>query len=390
MIYLDNAATTMRKPPQVVQAVVKALESIGNAGRGAYHASLDASRIIYDTRVKLVEFFGGDHAEQVAFTANSTESLNLAIKGLFYPGDHIITTALEHNSVLRPLSELSRSGIITLNTAVPKGCLQIYNDLNHDLYNLLFCVKHRPMALTKELSFLPINARDEFDVLRRQLQGEDFTQLYLDEELQLAEQMFPPPEAEEVKRLLQSRAELSDVRRAAAIYKLQRYSYNGNGDSYGVSSCDIQRFFRDIWECSHRLKDVALENKDFESIITTHNDPQTTVYCDPPYYEAERYAVEFPRSDHQRLHDVLAQHTGFAMVSYNNCDYIRRLYEDFFIYEVERPNSQSKKKNDIYREYIMTNYDPRVFASQMTIFGDYSSDGKICRLVHIPERPLRT
>ena len=175
------------------------------------------------------------------------------------------------------------SGIITLNTAVPKGCLQIYNDLNHDLYNLLFCVKHRPMALTKELSFLPINARDEFDVLRRQLQGEDFTQLYLDEELQLAEQMFPPPEAEEVKRLLQSRAELSDVRRAAAIYKLQRYSYNGNGDSYGVSSCDIQRFFRDIWECSHRLKDVALENKDFESIITTHNDPQTTVYCDPPY-----------------------------------------------------------------------------------------------------------
>lgn len=70
MIYLDNAATTMRKPPQVVQAVVKALESIGNAGRGAYPASLDASRIIYDTRVKLAEFFGGDHAEQIAFTAN--------------------------------------------------------------------------------------------------------------------------------------------------------------------------------------------------------------------------------------------------------------------------------------------------------------------------------
>ena len=110
MIYLDNAATTMRKPPQVVQAVVKALESIGNAGRGAYHASLDASRIIYDTRVKLVEFFGGDHAEQVAFTANSTESLNLAIKGLFYPGDHIITTALEHNSVLRPLYEMEEKG----------------------------------------------------------------------------------------------------------------------------------------------------------------------------------------------------------------------------------------------------------------------------------------
>ena len=124
MIYLDNAATTMRKPPQVVQAVVKALESIGNAGRGAYHASLDASRIIYDTRVKLVEFFGGDHAEQVAFTANSTESLNLAIKGLFYPGDHIITTALEHNSVLRPLYEMEEKGTeLTILKSDEKGCI---------------------------------------------------------------------------------------------------------------------------------------------------------------------------------------------------------------------------------------------------------------------------
>ena len=282
------------------------------------------------------------------------------------------------------------SGIITLNTAVPKGCLQIYNDLNHDLYNLLFCVKHRPMALTKELSFLPINARDEFDVLLRFLQGEDFTAEYMQKQLELAEVMLPESQAAEVKGLLLKRAALGDVRRAAAFYKLQRYSYNGSGGSYGTASCDIRHFFHEIWECSRRLKDVALENRDFEGIIASRNDPQTVIYCDPPYYEAERYAVEFPRSDHQRLHDVLAQHRGFAMVSYNNCDYIRRLYEDFFIYEVERPNSQSKKKNDIYREYIMTNYDPRVFASQMTIFGDYSSDGKICRLVHIPERPLRT
>lgn len=273
---------------------------------------------------------------------------------------------------------------------MPKGCLQIYNDLNHDLYNLFFCVKHRPMALTKELSFLPINAHDEFDILCRQLRGEDFTLMYLDEELQLAEQMFPPPEAEQVKWLLQSRAALSDVRRAAAFYKLQRYSYNASGGSYGVGSCDIRRFLRDIWECSHRLKDVVLENKDFEELIAARNDPQTLIYCDPPYYEAECYSVEFPRSDHQRLHDVLAAHNGFVMVSYNNCAYIRELYDDFYIYEAERPNSQSKKKNDKYQEYIMTNYDARIFAPQMTLFGDYANGGKSCKLVHIPEKPLRT
>ncbi len=282
------------------------------------------------------------------------------------------------------------SGIITLNTSVPKGCLQIYNDLNHDLYNLIFCVKYRPMALTRELNLLPINAHDEFDILCRQLRGEDFTLMYLDEELQLAGQIFPPPEAEQVKWLLQSRAALSDVRRAAAFYKLQRYSYNASGDSYGVGSCDIRRFLRDIWECSHRLKDVVLENKDFEELIAARNDPQTLIYCDPPYYEAECYTVEFPRSDHQRLHDALAAHRGFVMVSYNNCAYIRELYDDFYIYEVERPNSQSKKKNDKYQEYIMTNYDARIFAPQMTLFGDYTNGERSCKLIHIPERPLRT
>ena len=163
---------------------------------------------------------------------------------------------------------------------------------------------------------------------------------------------------------------------------------NGSGGSYGTASCDIRRFFHEIWECSRRLKDVALENRDFESIIAARNDPQTVIYCDPPYYEAECYTVEFPRSDHQRLHDALAAHRGFAMVSYNNCAYIRELYDDFFIYEVERPNSQSKKKNDTYAEYIMTNYDPRIFAPQMTLFDDYDSNGKACRLVHIPHRPL--
>lgn len=113
-------------------------------------------------------------------------------------------------------------------------------------------------------------------------------------------------------------------------------------------------------------------------------------YCDPPYYGAECYAVEFPRSDHQRLHDALAAHSGFVMVSYNNCAYIRELYDDFYIYEAERPNSQSKKKNDKYKEYIMTNYDARIFAPQMTLFGDYANGERSCKLVHIPEKPLRT
>lgn len=111
MIYMDNAATTMRKPEQVVQAVAAAMESMGNAGRGAHGASLSASRIIYDTREKLCKLFGGTNPKQVVFTSNSTESLNIAIKGLIEPGDHVITTMMEHNSVLRPLYELCEKGM---------------------------------------------------------------------------------------------------------------------------------------------------------------------------------------------------------------------------------------------------------------------------------------
>ena len=110
MIYMDNAATTMRKPKQVVQAVAEAMESMGNAGRGAHGAALSASRTIYDTRELVCNLFGGTNPRQVVFTSNSTESLNIAIKGLIGPGDHVITTMMEHNSVLRPLYELCERG----------------------------------------------------------------------------------------------------------------------------------------------------------------------------------------------------------------------------------------------------------------------------------------
>lgn len=110
MIYLDNAATTMQKPQEVIEAVVAAMGSMGNAGRGVNDASLSASRIIYDTRERICRLVGGSDPRQVAFTCNSTESLNIAIRGLLKPGDHVITTMLEHNSVLRPLYDLETNG----------------------------------------------------------------------------------------------------------------------------------------------------------------------------------------------------------------------------------------------------------------------------------------
>ena len=115
MIYLDNAATTLKKPQCVIDAVVGAMNSMGNAGRGAHSNSLSASRVVYDTRCKIASLFGCRWPDHVVFTCNSTEALNIAISGIFQPGDHVITTDLEHNSVLRPLYRLEKENIISLS-----------------------------------------------------------------------------------------------------------------------------------------------------------------------------------------------------------------------------------------------------------------------------------
>lgn len=133
MIYFDNAATTMRKPDCVVEAVTQALCSLGNSGRGVHSGALSASRIIYDTRSALAQLFGAESPESIAFTANSTEALNMAIKGVLNPGDHVITTALEHNSVLRPLYELEDQGLeLTILAADSLGDIR-YEDFETEI-----------------------------------------------------------------------------------------------------------------------------------------------------------------------------------------------------------------------------------------------------------------
>ena len=110
MIYLDNAATTRTKPPAVARAVLEALSSYGNCGRGGHEGALSAARTIYETREKLADLLGCPRADHVCFTQNSTQALNIAISGLLSPEDHILSTDLEHNSVLRPLYRLRERG----------------------------------------------------------------------------------------------------------------------------------------------------------------------------------------------------------------------------------------------------------------------------------------
>ena len=110
MIYLDNAATTLQKPPCVGQAMLDALEHAGNPGRGAHEPTLHAARIVYHARETLATLLHAEGPDCIAFTANVTQALNTALCGLVCPGDHVITTVCEHNSVLRPLYRLREQG----------------------------------------------------------------------------------------------------------------------------------------------------------------------------------------------------------------------------------------------------------------------------------------
>ena len=125
MIYLDNAATSLQKPKEVEEAVVRAFHTMGNPGRGAHEATLQAGRCVYQVREQLAELFHAEKGERIAFTSNATEALNTAILGLFHKGDHVITTVCEHNSVLRPLYRLQEEGVeVSFLSADENGVLE--------------------------------------------------------------------------------------------------------------------------------------------------------------------------------------------------------------------------------------------------------------------------
>ncbi len=125
MIYFDNAATSWPKPPGVAEAMVHFLDEIGaNPGRAAHRLAVESGRVVYDAREAVAELFNAPDPLRVVFGPNVTEALNLALRGLLRPGDHVITSSMEHNSVMRPLRALERRGVeLTVVGCSPEGFL---------------------------------------------------------------------------------------------------------------------------------------------------------------------------------------------------------------------------------------------------------------------------
>ena len=196
------------------------------------------------------------------------------------------------------------SGCVTLNLQTPRGVLRIYNDLDSNLYNMMYCVREKPVSVITELKYMQ-NSREEFETMLRALKDKDFAGKNLAEELELTQISFPPAQAEEISAMLMQRAIPPDAQRAAMFFLLHNLSYNGLGTEFAALDRDWDRFEHQITRCARILQHIPMENRSYKDILSKYDAPDTVFYCDPPYLGAEKYGVPFYRSDHQELHDMI-------------------------------------------------------------------------------------
>lgn len=266
------------------------------------------------------------------------------------------------------------SGSVLLGN--PEICpFEVYNDFDRNLANLFRCMKERTMATIRELGFCHLNSREDFIAVRRFFENEQFDDKYLPEELRLTEALFPLPEAKELKEIRKRITADYDIRRAAMFLKLLRFSYSSSGKSYASQPFDLRRLFGLISQLQERMANVVVENQDFETLIKHYDRPDTFFYLDPPYFSTEdMYEVGFGWEDHVRLRDTLKSIKGKFLLSYNDCEEIRKLYNGFSVFDFARTHSMAQRyeAGKEFKELLIGNYDlyerEKAKPQQLTLF----------------------
>lgn len=201
--------------------------------------------------------------------------------------------------------------------------MEVYNDRNGNLVNLFRCVKYHPQELQRELEFILMSREQFFDA----------------------------------KDQMETRG-LTDIQRAARFYILIKESFGSEMRTFGVRPKDMANAIEYISEVSKRLRMVVIENQDFERILKTYDKQESFFYLDPPYYQTEKYYKEkFLPEDHIRLKKKLKELKGKFLLSYNDCPYIRELYKEYEILEVDRAhNLLQGNEKPRYKELVIKNY----------------------------------
>ncbi|WP_312288264.1 DNA adenine methylase [Terrisporobacter sp.] len=214
----------------------------------------------------------------------------------------------------------------------PGNDFEVYNDFNGFLTNLYRCVREKPNELIDALYFV-LNSREDFNI---------------------------------VKEALARDSPKSDVIRASYFYQLIRYSYASGLTSFGSQPHDMWSNFPLIEQAHRRLSKVVVENKDFEKLIRQYDRPVSFFYADPPYFETEKYYKNvgedgFKKEDHIRLRDTLMGIEGKFLLSYNDCSFIRELYDapNIQIESYTRINNIKQRYDNgaQFPEILVANYD---------------------------------
>lgn len=259
----------------------------------------------------------------------------------------------------RYIEPFGGSGAVLLGKKKPDK-FEVYNDYNHNLVNLFRCMRDRPVAFIKELGFYPLNSRDDFNAIKNFFKQEKFEDKYLDEELELTKIILPDLKAEEIIQLYVRMKQDYDLRRAVMFLKLLRYSYSSGGKSFACQPFSVVSLFQMIEQVGKRLENTVIENQDFEILIKHYDRDNAFFYCDPPYFSSEYvYQCGFTWDDHLRLKNRLANSKGKWLVSYNDCEEIRELYDGYSFFDFKRIHSMVQKYDAgrEFHELLIANYD---------------------------------
>ena len=259
----------------------------------------------------------------------------------------------------RYIEPFGGSGAVLLGKKKPDK-FEVYNDYNHNLVNLFQCMRDRPVALIEEIGFLNLNSRDDFNRNKEFFKDEKFKDRFIEEEIEKIQLLFDKPTADELIELMTRRKLDYNLRRAAMFLKLLRYSYSSGGKSFACQPMNIRSLFRLIQDVSIRLENAVIENQDFEVLIKHYDRDNAFFYCDPPYYSSEYvYQCGFTWDDHLRLKNTLANSKGKWLVSYNDCEEIRNLYDGYSFFDFTRLHNMKQRINagEQFPELLISNYD---------------------------------
>lgn len=227
--------------------------------------------------------------------------------------------------VERYIEVFGGAGWVLFGKEQKQGQMEVFNDIDGNLINLYRQIKYNCDDLKKEIDW--IQSRELFYEYCKQIENN---------------------------------APLTDLQRAARYLYLIKCSFGSMKTSFATASKGISGIIDKLQNYQKRLSKVVIENRDFEQLIKVYDRPKALFYLDPPYVQTEKYydAYSFINSDHQRLNSVLKSIKGRFILSYNDCDFIRKLYKDYNIIQVSRLNllSANKKNQNEFKEVIIKNY----------------------------------